>query len=190
MNFQEFPWVVNLSLVCTELPLIERPAAAKAAGFDRVEYWWPFGMTGRPERGEIDAFVSAIEQSGVELVAMNLFARDMPVGERGVLSHPERIEEFRDRYWDDRLFESVESLRKIAAAAGISLLELALRWTQSRPVVNAVLLGASTEEQLQSNVDAFRKGPLERDALDEIDEIDEIDAVGAALRGPMPAYNR
>ena len=96
MNFQEFPWVVNLSLVFTELPLLERPAAAKAAGFDRVEYWWPFGMTGRPERGEIDAFVSAIEQSGIELVAMNLFAGDMPVGERGVLSHPERIEEFRD----------------------------------------------------------------------------------------------
>lgn len=96
MNFTNVPWVINLSLIFTELPLLERPAAAKAAGFDRVEYWWPFGTTGRPERDEIEAFVSAIERADVELVAMNLFAGNMPIGERGVLSHPERAEEFRD----------------------------------------------------------------------------------------------
>lgn len=96
MNIKEVPWVVNLSLLFTELPLLERPAAAKKAGFDRVEFWWPFGTTGRPTPNEIDAFVEAIELSGVELVAMNLFAGNMPIGERGVLSHPERKAEFRE----------------------------------------------------------------------------------------------
>ena len=33
---------VNLSILFTELPLLERPAAARAAGFDAVEIWWPF----------------------------------------------------------------------------------------------------------------------------------------------------
>ena len=33
---------VNLSILFTELPLLERPAAAKPAGFDAVEFWWPF----------------------------------------------------------------------------------------------------------------------------------------------------
>ncbi len=33
---------VNLSILFTELPLLERPAAAAAAGFDAVELWWPF----------------------------------------------------------------------------------------------------------------------------------------------------
>src|SRR5918992_397651 len=32
---------VNLSILFTELPLLERPAAARAAGFDAVELWWP-----------------------------------------------------------------------------------------------------------------------------------------------------
>ena len=32
------PYEVNCSILFTELPLLERPAAAKAAGFDAVEY--------------------------------------------------------------------------------------------------------------------------------------------------------
>jgi len=32
---------VNLSILFTELPLLERPEAAKRAGFDAVEFWWP-----------------------------------------------------------------------------------------------------------------------------------------------------
>ena len=35
-------YTVNCSILLTELPLLERPAAAKAAGFDAVEFWWPF----------------------------------------------------------------------------------------------------------------------------------------------------
>ena len=35
------PYEVNCSILFTELPLLERPAAAKAAGFDAVEFWWP-----------------------------------------------------------------------------------------------------------------------------------------------------
>ena len=33
---------VNCSILFTELPLLARPAAAKQAGFDAVEFWWPF----------------------------------------------------------------------------------------------------------------------------------------------------
>jgi len=96
VKLTDINWVANLSLLFAELPLLERPAAARAAGFDRVEFWWPFGDSGRPSSAEVDAFVDAIESSGVELVAMNLFAGNMPIGERGVLSHPERQDEFRD----------------------------------------------------------------------------------------------
>lgn len=94
--YDSLRWVVNLSLLFTEHPQLERPAAAKAAGFDEVEFWWPFGTSGRPGQTEVDAFVTAIEDAGVTLTAMNLFAGDMPAGERGVLSYPERTAEFRD----------------------------------------------------------------------------------------------
>ena len=33
------------SILFTELPLLQRPAAAKAAGFDGVEFWWPWDAT-------------------------------------------------------------------------------------------------------------------------------------------------
>ena len=33
---------VNLSILFTELPLLDRPAAARQAGFDAVEFWWPW----------------------------------------------------------------------------------------------------------------------------------------------------
>lgn len=84
---------VNLSILFTELPLLERPAAAKAAGFDAVEFWWPFA-TATPSDGDVDAFVAAVEDAGVRLVGLNFFAGDMPGGDRGVLSLPARSAEF------------------------------------------------------------------------------------------------
>lgn len=86
---------VNLSILFTELDLYQRPAAAKAAGFDAVEFWWPFA-TPVPSDAEVDRFVGAIDDAGVSLVGLNFFAGDMAAGERGVLSHPDRSGEFAD----------------------------------------------------------------------------------------------
>jgi hydroxypyruvate isomerase len=86
---------VNLSILFTELPLPERPAAAAATGFDAVEFWWPFPVA-VPSDSEIDTFARAIEDAGVQLVGLNFFAGDMPGGDRGLVSWPARSEEFRD----------------------------------------------------------------------------------------------
>ncbi len=89
------PYTVNCSMMFTELPLLERPAAAKAAGFDAVEFWWPF-TTAVPDDADVDAFVSAVQDAGVQLSGLNFFAGDMPGGDRGLLSWPERSGEFVD----------------------------------------------------------------------------------------------
>ncbi|MDV6012831.1 TIM barrel protein [Haloechinothrix sp. LS1_15] len=86
---------VNCSLLFTELPVFERPAAAKAAGFDAVEFWWPFAEP-VPAEAEVDRFVSALDEAGVRLVGLNFFAGDMPGGDRGLVSWPGREQEFRD----------------------------------------------------------------------------------------------
>ncbi|EXG81554.1 hydroxypyruvate isomerase family protein [Cryptosporangium arvum] len=86
---------VNLSLLFTELPLLERPAAARDAGFDAVEFWWPF-PDAVPSDAEVDRFVAAVRDAGVRLVGLNFFAGDMPGGDRGVLSWPGRTGEFLD----------------------------------------------------------------------------------------------
>jgi hydroxypyruvate isomerase len=86
---------VNCSILFTELPLLERPAAAKEAGFDAVEFWWPFAVAVPPD-GEVEAFVRAVGDAGVRLVGLNFFAGDMPGGDRGLVSWPARSGEFRD----------------------------------------------------------------------------------------------
>jgi hydroxypyruvate isomerase len=86
---------VNLSMLFTELPLLERPAAAAAAGFDAVEIWWPFDVA-VPPGAAIDSFAGAVEDAGVALVGLNFFAGDMPGGDRGLVSWPARSAEFRD----------------------------------------------------------------------------------------------
>ncbi|MGH3353711.1 MAG: hydroxypyruvate isomerase family protein [Nocardioides sp.] len=86
---------VNCSILFTELPLLERPAAVKAAGFDAVEFWWPFAEA-VPSEADVDAFVAAVQDAGVHLVGLNFFAGDMPAGDRGLVSWPARSTEFRD----------------------------------------------------------------------------------------------
>lgn len=86
---------VNCSILLTELPLLERPAAAREAGFDAVEFWWPFAVA-VPADGEVEAFVRAVGDAGVRLVGLNFFAGDMPGGDRGLVSWPARSGEFRD----------------------------------------------------------------------------------------------
>lgn len=86
---------VNCSILFTELPLLERPAAVRAAGFDAVEFWWPFAEAVPADR-DVDAFVGAIQDAGVQLVGLNFFAGDMPGGDRGLVSWPARSAEFRD----------------------------------------------------------------------------------------------
>ncbi|GAB3821708.1 hydroxypyruvate isomerase family protein [Kribbella italica] len=88
-------YTVNCSILFTELPLLERPAAVRRAGFDAVEFWWPFAEA-VPADAEIDAFVRAIDDAGVQLTGLNFFAGDMPGGDRGLVSWPKRSGEFRD----------------------------------------------------------------------------------------------
>jgi len=88
-------YAVNCSIMFTELPLLERPAAAKAAGFDAIEFWWPFPVA-VPADAEATAFVQAVRDAGVQLIGLNFFAGDMPAGDRGLVSWPARATEFGD----------------------------------------------------------------------------------------------
>ena len=95
MVVRTLQYEVNCSILFTELPLLERPAAAKRAGFDAVEFWWPFPEAVPADR-DVDAFVRALRDAGVQLVGLNFLAGDMPGGDRGLVSWPGREHEFRD----------------------------------------------------------------------------------------------
>jgi hydroxypyruvate isomerase len=85
---------VNCSILFTELPLLERPGAAKAAGLDGVELWWPWDEP-VPSDKDADALVTAIADAGVELVSLNFITGDVAAGERGLLSVPKAKGTFR-----------------------------------------------------------------------------------------------
>ena len=96
MSDHLLPYLANCSLLFTEEPLLRRPAAARAAGFGAVEFWWPFAVPVPSDR-EVDAFTTAIEEAGVTLAGLNFFAGDLAGPDCGVLSIPGRSAEFRDK---------------------------------------------------------------------------------------------
>lgn len=109
LSLHGLPFDAHLSMLFTELPLLERPRAAREAGFDAVECWWPFDTVAVPPEAEVDAFVSAITDAGVRLISLNFFAGDMAAGDSGLVSWPGREAE---------LAESVEVALDIAGRLG------------------------------------------------------------------------
>ncbi|MBR7677758.1 TIM barrel protein [Streptomyces daliensis] len=88
MGSTEHRFTVNLSILFTELPLLERPAAAAAAGFSAVELWWPWVDAPVPEQSELDALRAALNDAGTRLTGLNFYAGQLPGPDRGALSVP------------------------------------------------------------------------------------------------------
>lgn len=87
-------FAANLSTLFTDLPLLQRPAAAAAAGFDAVELWWPF-ETPVATDGEVDALLRSLTEAGVSLIALSFDAGDLAAGDRGLVSIPAAADRFR-----------------------------------------------------------------------------------------------
>lgn len=77
----------NLSLLFTELPLLERVRAARVAGFDGVEIQFPYELPAI-------SLAEALQRAGLPLVLMNLPAGDLMQGGAGLASVPQRQDEF------------------------------------------------------------------------------------------------
>jgi hydroxypyruvate isomerase len=88
-------YTVNCSILLTDLPLLDRPGAARNAGFEAVEFWWPFDSPTPPD-ADVTVFIRAIQDAGVQLTGLNFAAGDMPAGDRGILSNPALTPAFRD----------------------------------------------------------------------------------------------
>ncbi|QNP69396.1 TIM barrel protein [Streptomyces roseirectus] len=88
MGFTDLRYTVNVSILFTELPLLERPAAVAASGFGNVEMWWPWPDAAVPDRGRLDALRRAIEEAGVRLTGLNFYSGQLPGPDRGALSVP------------------------------------------------------------------------------------------------------
>lgn len=88
-------YTVNASILLTDLPVLRRPAAVADAGFTAAEFWWPFPVA-VPADCDVDAFVGAVQDAGIQLSGLNFFAGDMAAGDRGLVSWVGRESEFAD----------------------------------------------------------------------------------------------
>src|SRR5258706_12463700 len=85
MSMPQF--AANLTMLFTELPFMERFAAARAAGFDSVEYLFPYAYAK-------EDLAAALTVHGLRQVLHNLPAGAWDAGERGIACHPDRVTEF------------------------------------------------------------------------------------------------
>ena len=81
-------FAANLSMLFTEVPLLDRFARAARAGFKAVEIQFPYELP-------VEQLQQGLWQNKLKLVLHNLPAGDWATGERGIACLPGRIEEFR-----------------------------------------------------------------------------------------------
>ncbi len=101
-------FAANLTMMFTEVGFLDRFAAAAAAGFDAVEYLFPYDF----DPADIAERLHRLELSQA---LFNLPPGDWASGERGLAALPERTDEFR---------ASVATALRYAAATGVKRLHV------------------------------------------------------------------
>ena len=81
-------FAANVSTLWREQPFLERLPAARAAGFDAVEFWWHTDW-------DMDEVVKAVRDLQLKVVLHNMHSGNMPAGERGYANDPARQAEWR-----------------------------------------------------------------------------------------------
>jgi hydroxypyruvate isomerase len=163
-------FAANVSILFKEAPFLDRFGRAAAAGLTAVEFWWP------PE--PLDEVEAAIREAGLEVALFNFYAGDMPAGDRGLPSDPQRQGEFRDNVPVALELAQKLGCQRLNALVGLdkgdregqlSLAADNIAWAADQ----AAEIGA---EVLIEAVNTFENGPYlvptTRDALALIDRID------------------
>src|SRR5204863_3605522 len=106
-------FAANLTMLFTEMPFVDRFAAAKAAGFGGVEYLFPYDF-------EKSVLREQLQQHGLTQVLHNLPAGNWAAGERGIAILPDRVGEFRDGVHRAIDYAKALDCRQVNCLAGIA----------------------------------------------------------------------
>ena len=145
-------------------------------GISRFESVQPrYNMLFRENERELLPFC---DEEDIAVVPYNPLAGGMLTGKHGSGAPTEGTrftlgksqELYRERYWHDRMFESVEEIRSVAEDAGTPMTTLALQWVLANPAITAPIVGASRPEQLEASVAAVGS-PLEAEIKARLDDI-------------------
>lgn len=129
-------------------------------------------------------------EEGLAVIPYNPLAGGLLTGKYKKGSAPEEgtrftlgsaAERYQERYWNQRSFETVEQLTKVADDAGVPLTTLAVAWVMANPAITAPLLGASRPEQLDATL-AAATYTLTPDLKQKLDELTHEYRYGDAAR--------
>ena len=118
-------FAANLTMLFTEHPFLDRFEHAAKAGFEAVEFLFPYAFSAHEIKQRLDAH-------RLQLVLHNLPAGDWDAGERGIACHPERVADFRSgvaRAIEYAQALGVHQLNCLAGKAPDGVAEPALRET-------------------------------------------------------------
>jgi hydroxypyruvate isomerase len=105
-------FAANLSFLFTELQFLDRFKAARNAGFDAVEFMFPYSY-------EKQQLAEVLKVNNLELVLHNLPAGNWEAGERGIACHPNRRKDFQEGVQRAVDYAKALGCRKINCLAGI-----------------------------------------------------------------------
>lgn len=83
---------------------------------------------------------------------------------------------YRDRYFRESTFKALQLVENAVEKHGLTMIETALRWMvhhsklQVKNGNDGILIGISSVQQLESNLDNLEKGPLPQDVVQALDE--------------------
>ena len=81
-------FAANLTMLFSNIPFLERFAAARLAGFTAIEFLFPYDYPAEQIKEQLST-------NGLKLVLFNLPSGNWGAGERGIAASPDRVEEFR-----------------------------------------------------------------------------------------------
>jgi aryl-alcohol dehydrogenase-like predicted oxidoreductase len=80
---------------------------------------------------------------------------EVPTGATRLGEKPDRgMEAYAPRNAQDRTWQIIDTVRRVAEGRGVSMSQVALAWAADRPAVTSVILGARNLEQLDDNLGA------------------------------------
>jgi 2-dehydrotetronate isomerase len=106
-------FAANLSMMFNEVPFLDRFKAAAEAGFDAVEFLFPYEHS--PEEVAIRATTA-----GTQVVLFNMPAGNWGAGERGIAALPGREQEFREGVDKALVYADHLGVPRLHAMAGVA----------------------------------------------------------------------
>ena len=117
----------NLAWLFTELPWLDRFAAARRAGFATVEFPWP---------DDPAATAEAVRAAELRVGLLNMAAGDLAAGERGWPNDPDRVEEWRAAVTDAVALARLVGCRSVNVLAGNAVPAVAMVEQQATLIEN------------------------------------------------------